>query len=71
MAEEIVITPGMYTQCVLLLAVEDLKKRGMVAGGPDIDEDAIRAIKTLGDKKGWPQPTDEDVVEFIRSADEP
>ena len=66
MCGEVEVTLEIYHYACVLLDADDLKKKGIVEGGPEIaNADLLQAIRTVGKQAGMPDPSDEFIRDFV------
>lgn len=64
-AQSIVIGRAEYVACKLMLEAEELRKRGLLAGGPEINQKKMNTLVQAAEGLGMKEPTKEEIDEFV------
>lgn len=70
MCGDVEVTEATYHLSLFFIAITELRDRGLVAGGPDVDLEMMRAIKTVGKRAGLREPTQDEMrqlTDYMRS----
>lgn len=74
--EQVAIDPDFerkkYVMCVCLLAIEGLKDKGLVGGGPEVNREKVESEIARYESEGMQPPTNEEYtgcIRFMMSAD--
>jgi hypothetical protein len=55
-----------YVAAVVLLGLEELKSKGLVVGGFDIDIPSLQQIKARAEMEGFVPPTKDEIAAFTQ-----
>lgn len=64
------VTRNSYIGAVVLVAAEELKSQGLIAGGPLVDLEAAKALKAEGEARGYEPPSIEEMQGFLAALNE-
>ena len=59
--DKIVIDRDVFVAANFFLAADELKKEGLVSGGPDINKGLLLAIVKLGKSMGFDEPSKDEI----------
>ena len=63
---DVEVTEGVYHWSCFFVAAAELVVKGLLEGGPEVDIEMMRAIKTVGDRGGLRKPTSDEIVAMAR-----
>jgi len=61
------VTESMYQLVFVMLRAQELKDAGLLAGGPDINQEKMQEIEKLGKEAGFTEPKGEGITEILHS----
>ena len=57
----------MYITAWVIYYLEELKEKGFVSGGYDVDMEGIEAIMVIGRKENYKEPNEKEISEILYS----